>query len=144
MMRLMRALSLMTGAAVAVALAGVPVQGQKPNDEKKTKARVVTTILSVDYAIQESFPPTLVVTAVGQVPTGGWSGAKLTRRTYAKPPTDGIYEYDLTAVPPDGFATQVISKVTAKDNWKDPPKGLKAIKVHGVGKGVKTVMVKGL
>src|SRR5690606_3917164 len=121
------------------------VLGQKPEkDEQKPKAEVVKTILSVDYAIQESFPPTLVVTAVGQVPTGGWTGAKLTRRNREKPPADGIYEYDLTAVPPSGAATQVISKVTAKDSWKDPPKGLKGLKVYGAGKGVKTVMVKGL
>ncbi len=112
-------------------------------DKKEPMARVVKTILSVAHEIEESNPPVLVVTAVGQVPTGGWTGAKLTRRTYKKPPADGIYEYDLTAVPPDGAATQALSRVKATDRWKDPPKDVKGFKVYGVGKGVKTVMVKG-
>jgi hypothetical protein len=126
-------------AAVGVTLIGGVTVAQKKDDAKKDRGQVVKTIIKVDHAIQESFPPVLVVTATGQVPTGGWSDAKLKRRDYEKPPKDGIYEYDLTAVPPDGIATQVISKVTAKDSWKDPPKDMKGIKVYGVGDGVKTI-----
>jgi hypothetical protein len=143
MTRLIRVLSLAAGISAAAALAASTAHGQKPKDEKKPMARVVKTILLVDYETEESNPPVLVVTAVGQVPTGGWTEAKLMRRTYKKPPADGIYEYDLTAVPPDGAATQVLSKVKATDRWKDPPRELKGFKVYGAGKGVKTVMVKG-
>ncbi len=84
---------------------------------------------------------TLTVTAVGQVPTGGWKGAKLVRRPVKDAPKDGIYEYDMTAVRPKGFVTQVISKVTAKDVWENPPAELKGVRVNGVGDGAKTIQI---
>lgn len=139
MMGKLRAAAVFFAAAVGVTLIGGTGIAQKKDDAKKDKGQAVKEVLEVKYEVLESAPPILAVTATGQVPTGGWTGAKLTRRDYEKPPKDGIYEYDLTAVPPDGIATQVLSKVTATDKWKDPPKDMKGIKVYGVGDGVKTI-----
>jgi hypothetical protein len=138
-----RGLGLLSGMAAAAVLAGAFGRAADDKADKKTDAKgeVVKTVLSVDTKLEVTKPPVLIVTAVGEVPTGGWTGAKLTRRTYIKPPADGVYEYDLTAVPPTGAATQVVSKVKAKDEWKDPPEGVKGVKVYGVGEGVKAVQV---
>lgn len=106
----------------------------------KEKDVVIKKVVSVDVKIQESDPPTLVVTAVGQVPTGGFSGVKLTRVTYIMPPKDGIQEYTFTAVPPDGPATQALSKVTGVDRWtgyNTAAPWLKGVRVGGVTKLLK-------
>ena len=130
-------------AAAAVLGLSDPTAGQ---DAKKAEPKTVATIVKVELAIQEIAPPNLVVTATGEVPTGGWSGAKLTRKTYVTPPKDGIQDYTLTAVPPDGVAAQVISTVKASDTWKAYTKEapwLKGVRVHGEGKGVVVKMLDG-
>lgn len=103
-------------------------------DDKKPKATPVGAVVSVNFAIQESNPPTLVVTAIGQVSSGGYGNPKLIRVTYVTPPADGIQDYHMIATPPDGPAIQVISQVTAVDRWpsytKEAP-WLKGIRVHG-------------
>jgi hypothetical protein len=108
------------------------------DDKDEPKGERLKTILSVACELSKD-KKTLTVTAVGQVPTGGWKGAKLVRRKAA--PKDGIYEYDMTAVRPTGIVTQVISKVTAKDVWENPPADLKGVKVYGAGAGARTATV---
>lgn len=116
-------------------------------EDAKKEPRIVKKILKVDFAIQEIAPPNLVVTVIGQVPTGGYQKARLVRVQYATPPEDGIQDYVLLAVPPSGLATQVISEVKAADTWKGYPKEapwLKGIRVHGVDDGVvKRMLPKG-
>jgi hypothetical protein len=105
----------------------------------KKEPRIVKKILKVEFAVQEIAPPNLVVTVTGQVPTGGYQKAKLVRVRYETPPEDGIQDYILFAVPPAGFATQVISEVKGTDVWKGYTKEapwLKGIRVHGIDDGV--------
>src|SRR5262245_57379358 len=114
-------------AVVASALA-FPVsfaEDKKPDEKKDEKKGEVLKVTIDVKAAYDKDKKTLTVTAVGQVPTGGWKDAKLVRREAKEAPKDGIYEYDITAVRPDGFVTQVISKVTAKDVWENPPADLK-------------------
>ena len=123
---------------LGVALLALPQMGSGA-EEKKPKGVTVKQILEVTYAIQKTDPPSLIVKVVGQVPSGGYQDVKLTRVKHAKPPKDGIQEYMLTAVPPDGFGIQVISKVTAQDTWKKYKKEapwIKGIRVKGEGTGV--------
>ena len=137
-MVLVRAAIVSFGVAAAVVLAGAAV-AQK-GDDKKDKGEVVKAITDVTVSYSKDRKE-FVVTATGTVPTGGWSGAKLTRRDTKKAPADGVYEYDLTAVKPSGIAIQVISEVKATDRWKTPPADIKGVKVYGVGEGAKTVKV---
>jgi len=128
-------------AAFAVAAAGftfASADEKKPEEKKEQKAVVLKTILSVTYEF-DSDKKKLTVTAVGQVPTGGWKDARLTRRATKDAPKDGIYEYDLTAVRPTGIVPQIVSKVTASDTWDNPPADIRGVKIHGVGDGAKTV-----
>jgi hypothetical protein len=128
------------GVAFVVCLISVAWSQEKAKDIVKLKR--VPRIVEVTFELQTTEPPNLVVTAVGQVPTGGWTEVQLLRRAYVQPPADGIWEYDLLAKPPEGLATQVISKVKATDVWeKVELDNLKGIRVYGLGEGIKTVKV---
>lgn len=98
---------------------------------------VVKKVLAVDLEYEESKPPTLVVTASAEVPTGGYK-ATLARVVNEAPPSDGVQDYVLFATPPDGIAIQVISKVKATSRWKaytEEAPWLKGVRVHGVDGG---------
>ncbi len=118
------------------ALALPPSAGQDRDDQKK--GELLKTVISVSHEFSPD-KKKLTLTAVGQVPTGGWTGAKLTPRKTTTPPKDGIYEFDLTAIRPDGIVTQALSKVTAKYQWNNPPADLKGVKIYGAGDGIKTI-----
>lgn len=102
----------------------------------------VPTIVKIDYAIQESEPPNLLITAYGKVPTGGWKQVQLLRRVYVKPPSDGIWEYDLLAKRPTGPVIQVETLVKASNRWKAFDKSIKGVRVYGVDRGVKEIKIK--
>ncbi|HEY1192233.1 MAG TPA: hypothetical protein VGE74_31705 [Gemmata sp.] len=107
-------------------------------DKKEEKGEVLKKVIEVKHEFDKD-KKKLTLTAVGQVPTGGWSGAKLTPRKTKEAPKDGIYEFDLTAVRPNGIVTQVISRVKASHTWENPPADIKGVKVHGTGEGTKTI-----
>ena len=128
-------------AVLSVAFWIGPVSAQEQNGP-----RIVEKILSVEIGFEKSDPPNLVVTVVGEVPTGGYTKPILLRAVYAMPPADGIQDYFLLATPPNGIAAQVISKVTAADTWKrfddKAEKWLKGVRVHGVRGGTVVKLVK--
>lgn len=106
--------------------------------DKPAKPVTVKKVLSATLAVEGM---TLTVTAVGEVPTGGYTNATLTRVTYIKQPADGIQDYTLQAVPPAGVAIQVISQVKASDTWPSVPAWLKGVRIHGAGDGVLVKML---
>jgi hypothetical protein len=138
--------------AVSVALASAVGSSDDKGANKKISGKVkaesprkykgpvvVKKILEVEYAELEINPPTLEVTAVGEVPTGGFTKATLSRVVYFVPPEDGIQDYFLTAIPPSGQATQAISTVKAKDSWKkyrEEAPWIRGLRVHGIDDGV--------
>lgn len=125
---------------IAVLIAGVTAAWSQERVKDLVKLKRVPEIVDVTFELQTTEPPNLIVTAVGQVPTGGWTEVQLLRREYVRPPADGIWEYDLLGKPPEGFATQVISKVKATHVWEEvDATKLKGIRVYGLGEGVKTV-----
>ncbi|MBM3981519.1 MAG: hypothetical protein FJ304_14780 [Planctomycetes bacterium] len=125
--------------ACAAAFALAALSSSSAEDKKvEPKGEQLKNVISVTHSFDKD-KKTLTVTAVGQVPTGGWTGAKLTPRKSKDAPKDGIYEYDLTAVRPTGFVTQALSKVKAEHKWENPPADIKGVKVYGTGEGAKTV-----
>jgi hypothetical protein len=137
MPRFLRAAALF--AAVTFTVACATAEDKKPDEKKdEKKGEVLKTIIDVKADLDKE-KKVLTVTAIGQVPTGGWSGAKLTPRATKEAPKDGIYEYDLTAVRPTGIVTQALSKVTAKHTWENPPADIKGVKIYGMGDGAKTI-----
>jgi hypothetical protein len=137
MTKFTRAAVLGVFAAMSLALIAA---AQKPTGDEKPKGELLKTVVSATAEFDKG-KKILTITAVGQVPTGGWKDAKLTRKETKEAPKDGIYEYELTAVRPTGIVTQVISKVTATEKWENPPADLKGIKVLGAGEGTKTAKV---
>jgi len=109
-------------------------------ETKNTGSVMVPTILEAKYAILKINPPTLVITAVGEVPTGGFTGGELHRVVYVTEPKDGIQDFIFTAVKPAGIVTQVISKIEAKPyEWKkydSEAPWIKGFRIHGLGDGV--------
>ncbi|MCS6866461.1 MAG: hypothetical protein RMJ56_04805 [Gemmataceae bacterium] len=123
-------------ASVAFALTLTAAVGQDRDEPKK--GELLKTVISASHEFTKD-KKKLTLTAVGQVPTGGWTGAKLTPRKTTTPPKDGIYEFDLTAIRPDGIVTQALSKVTAKYEWENPPADIKGVRIYGAGDGIKTI-----
>lgn len=123
-----------------VTLEPMPVRREEGEDDPADARReTVRTILDAKLSVPRNAPGRIEIEATGEVPTAGWRNAKLERTVYKRPPKDGVQDYTLTAVRPNGPAATVISKVTAVDVWKQTPNWLKGFRVHGVGDGVKEV-----
>lgn len=103
---------------------------------------VPMTIKKVISAKLELAKGDLTVTAVGEVPTAGYTSPTLTRVTYIRQPLDGIQDYTFRAVPPDGVAAQVISQIEASDTWKGVPPWVKGVRIHGAADGVLVKMLR--
>jgi hypothetical protein len=127
--------------AAALAVAAACFTSASADDKKDApKGEVLKIVLSATAELSAD-KKKLTVTAVGQVNTGGWTGAKLTPKPDQKP-KDGVYVYELTAVRPTGIVTQALSKVKAEHTWENPPADLKGVKILGADRGAKTVEVK--
>lgn len=113
------------------------IESSAAADEEKVQR--VPQILEIEYAVQQSNPPNLLITATGEVPTAGWKKIQLLRRVYITPPADGIWEYDLVGLPPTGPAAQVVTKVRGRDQWKDYDQKTKGVRVYGIGRGTKEI-----
>ncbi|MEX2174752.1 MAG: hypothetical protein WD872_10345 [Pirellulaceae bacterium] len=107
-------------------------------EEKPPKPVTIGKVESAELVVKDK---TLQVTAVGEVPTGGYTKPMLTRLQYFKQPDDGIQDYTFEATPPAGVAAQVISRVTASDKWPALPDWVKGVRIHGVGDGVLVKML---
>lgn len=130
-----------------VAAAAIACSGNKPEpggdtgqpaDQQQQQKQTVPTVVSVQCVTTKS-PSQLKVTANGEVPTGGWTGAALNRRTYVAAPADSIWEYDFVATPPSGMAAQAITPITAEDTWVDYPASVVGVRVFGDAVGVKEI-----
>ncbi len=90
----------------------------------------IREVVEIKLAVLESFPPKLQITASGTVHTGGWSNPELTSFINIQSPSDGIYDFDFRADPPEGFAADVISPIHADYVWDNFPKKLKGVRVN--------------
>lgn len=68
------------------------------------------------------------VTAMGHVPTAGYSEARLDQRVYVVDPGDDIIDFDFMARPPGGLAAQVVSEVVASHDI--PLRGVAGVRIH--------------
>ena len=136
-MKALTGLSCLIGFLAAIAVSGA---AEPP---PKIEPQLAKKINTVEYDFQKSDPPQFVVTASTTVPTGGYK-AELKRVTYAMQPKDGIQDYNLYLIKPDGFVTQVISEVKASDGWQTDRENLawlKGVRIHGESEGVVVKMI---
>lgn len=88
-------------------------------------------VLDVTLEVEESDPPTLVITAEGRVYSEGWE-AHLVKWEYIIPPVDGIWDFELVAVPPRKPMPKKGMEITAKYRWTNyPTKDVKGVRVRG-------------
>jgi hypothetical protein len=105
--------------------------------------KTIYQIDAINLEILKKNPPILVITAQGQVNTGGWDlkSGELWPRVYIpeNPPADGIYEFDFVATPPDPEmqVIQVLDSISAKYEWENFPTDLKGVKVYAVSNSKK-------
>jgi hypothetical protein len=115
-------------AAVAACMVSVLAFGQTP--ETKPDKVKIHEIESVGISITGA--AMVKVTAVGDVPTSGWTGGQLVGSANHKDGSgDGnviTMHYDFVAVKPTGVVSQVITKITAETSLPAPPAG-KLLKV---------------
>ena len=89
----------------------------------------ITVVSGVDLTALPGSGSDYTITAVGDVPTGGWKDPELVPRSGASAPRDGIYDYDFVATKPSGFVTQVITKVRATYVLTNAPSSFLGVRV---------------
>lgn len=82
----------------------------------------VRSVVSAVFQIGPGTPPTLIVSVVGTVDSGGWQAGELIPRIYLEYPRDGIQEFDFVAGPPrpipDPVPCPIFSEVAIEfENW---------------------------
>jgi len=98
----------------------------------------VYQVESVNASLQKSNPPSLLVSAGGQVNSSGWTDGHLTDWVYIVAPSDGIQDYDFVAKKPTGIVLWLVSPIFADivvpnvdiENYWGEGKALKGIRVH--------------
>jgi hypothetical protein len=100
----------------------------KPAPAASNGQKTIYEVLTVDVAISKKNPPSAVITVKGTARTGGWSKVELRPlQTFA--PEVGMRSFTLVGQPPSGFATQVLSPVTATFTIDPLPADVKTIRV---------------
>ena len=90
----------------------------------------IYSVDTVNYHLNKSIPPNLVVTASGTVNSSGWKEGRLIPWTYKKMPTDGIVDFDFIATYPEENVIWLFSTIESIPltitfhNW------IKGIRVH--------------
>jgi hypothetical protein len=74
--------------------------------------------------------PSGLILAVGEFPTGGWSSPRLLPVHYIVDPSDGIYDFDLVATPPEGLVNTVLTRLTAVSYWPVLPPNAKGVRIR--------------
>jgi hypothetical protein len=90
----------------------------------------ILEIKNVTLALLKSKPPQLAITAIGSVPTTGYSNPHLIPYHYFVPPADGIYDFDFVATSPSGHAGNLILPVVGTFVMEMVPAALKGVRVH--------------
>lgn len=83
-------------------------------------AQLVNEIIVLEIELGTSNPPMVNIATIGQVPTMGWTDPELPARVYAKPPADGIQEFDFVATPPSQSEDNMTSDVAAQAYFVKP------------------------
>lgn len=102
----------------------------------------MSAVAFVTRAFAHSFDSSVYVSALGLVPTGGWTDPRLDPRFYVHPPADGIWDFDFTATPPDDGATDVLTEIAAS-TLQPLPKWMRGARVHSANNCVVVKIVPG-
>lgn len=116
------------GMSIAVSSRRV-LQVPRVDDVPDASPRRVMQVATADLARLKGDPRRLTLTAVGTVPTLGWSDARLVPHVYVQAPPDGIWGFDFVARPPSGPAGQAIDKISACTTLRPGP-DFAGVRIH--------------
>jgi hypothetical protein len=80
------------------------------------------------------------IVSEGAVTTSGWRNPELQPRIYLKPPSDGIWDWDFVATPPQGIVLQVITRIAAQSAHFVPPGWMRGVRVHASSNAVESML----
>ena len=92
---------------------------------------MVLRVDGVDAALDRAQPSQIVAHVRAETTSPGWINPEFVPLVYTEPPRDGIYEFVLTAERPGGVVAPRTSPLTAELVWRNPPPGVKGIRIHG-------------
>ena len=90
-------------------------------------------VLEISFVVVSRFdadPSILSVTAVGKVPSLGWSKPRLVPYQYEEYPEDGYFHFDFIADAPESMAPEIKNLVVAHFDWNPMEKGVKGVVIH--------------
>lgn len=90
---------------------------------------IVSTVEAADIAPLKVDRKRATLSAVGTVPSSGWTDPALSPYYYVMPPADGIWDYEFVARPPGGIAATVISDVAASTSLPSL-EGIAGFRIH--------------
>ena len=93
---------------------------------------MVWRIEDVDAVVDRAQPGQIVARVRAEATTSGWINPQFVPLIDNEPPNDGIYDFVLTAERPGGITLQQITPMTAELVWRNPPPGVRGIRIHAV------------
>lgn len=93
-------------------------------------AALVASITRLNIALVRTDPPGLAILVEGEVAGRGWRGFALDHPIYIALPPDGVYEADMTAVPPAGRARRAAIAFSHHELWSPVPADLTGLRVR--------------
>ena len=93
-------------------------------------AAPVSSITRLNIALVRTDPPGLAIRVEGEVAARGWSGFALDHPIYIAPPPDGIYEAEMTGVPPPGAARPAAVRFSHHEIWAPVPDDFTGLRVR--------------
>src|SRR5436190_11751263 len=93
---------------------------------------MVYRIESVAASLDRAQPAQIVAHVRAEAASTGWINPEFVPLVYTEPPKDGIYDFVLTAERPGGVIAPRITPLTADLVWRNPPPGVKGIRIHAV------------
>ena len=91
----------------------------------------VYSVQTINYHINKSNPPQLVVHALGQVNSTGWTSGTLIPWVYIDQPSDGIMDFDFVATRPSGVVLWMLSPIDGS-NTITMEQWIKGVRIHSV------------
>ena len=99
----------------------------------------VSSVKSVEIALEGCDRQQLRITAHGVVPTSGWSQPELVAYVYIQAPPDGIYDFSFVAVQPSGPVLQVLQPISVTQLIDCPPE-LRGVRIHAARDTVEALL----
>jgi hypothetical protein len=93
---------------------------------------MVWRIDGVTAALDRTQLAQIVAHVRAETTSSGWTNPEFVPFVYPDPPKDGIYEFTLTAERPGGVVTERITPFQADLIWRNPPPGVRAIRIHAI------------